>query len=325
MDTANLKDVELALDDTRTAKSMLPDSPVALAQDLVAHLVAANVYEETQQEAKRNEALAEAEQDAGALQRFARSPNAHWARAFYFEHVGNDEDAVAELRAGAEDARVSGHNLIYYAAALHRRGHFEGALAVLERWEESSQGFLDQARAFVLVELPDGQQRALKEYRNARERHTSGPVGMLHHQMLFRLLGRKSEGVEASRGLREQFAGMPRWILERYQGLLDYSCDLLSAEALLKEAGDSRQYQCQAHFFIGITLLSEGDRAGAITHFQSCRDTDVFFLYVHHWSRAFLEHLEQDPTWPPWIPLRESDGARPATESADPVAGERDE
>jgi hypothetical protein len=96
---------------------------------------------------------------------------------------------------------------------------------------------------------------------------------------------------------------MQKW----YQPLLDYDCGEISAEQLLESAGTSRWQLIEAHFAIGVDLLSDGDRRGAAEHFQRCTDTYVLEYMEYKWSRAFLERLQRDPTWPPWIPVKEGD------------------
>lgn len=74
--------------------------------------------------------------------------------------------------------------------------------------------------------------------------------------------------------------------------------------------------------------LGEGDCGAIMRHFIVVERAGDFALngrIVRPLAESLRKRLCEDPTWPPWIPLRESDGARPATESADPVAGERDE
>jgi hypothetical protein len=62
--------------------------------------------------------------------------------------------------------------------------------------------------------------------------------------------------------------------------------------------------QCYAHYIIGITRLSEGDRDGAHKHFAAAVATRFTNIQEYDWSRAFLARLERDPTWPPWIPVK---------------------
>jgi hypothetical protein len=79
---------------------------------------------------------------------------------------------------------------------------------------------------------------------------------------------------------------------------------------LLKEAGPSRLNQCEAHFFIGLALLSDGNRDGARTHFRQSVATRIHTFLDYVWSRAFLSRLEADPTWPPWIPFEGREAIR---------------
>ncbi len=58
-----------------------------------------------------------------------------------------------------------------------------------------------------------------------------------------------------------------------------------------------------------MTLLSEGDRTGAREHFGESLDTNIFYYFDYSWSHAFLARMDQDPTWPPWIPLIEEGAA----------------
>jgi hypothetical protein len=76
----------------------------------------------------------------------------------------------------------------------------------------------------------------------------------------------------------------------------------MKGDQLLKTAGRCRPKLCEAHFVIGLSRLCEGDRAGARLHFQKCTKTRVFIYWDYVWGRAFLERLQKDRTWPPWIP-----------------------
>jgi lipoprotein NlpI len=70
---------------------------------------------------------------------------------------------------------------------------------------------------------------------------------------------------------------------------------------MLNAAGSSQWRLCEAHFYIGLTLLAEGDRAAARRHFEQAVDTRVFWFLEYEWSRAFLARMKQDAAWPPWI------------------------
>jgi tetratricopeptide (TPR) repeat protein len=303
LETADPDDVASALEDAAIAKGMLPDDLLALVTHLRVHLVAASVFRRHGQEVARAEALAEAERDAGALDRFAGRPVAHYARAFCFEYVGRDDAALAEWRRACEAPHTSRLVAMWYAVALYRSGAFDEALRVLEdysRWEE--EGGAAISRLYVLTELPEGPSRALAAYR-AHPGLPDPGMAMIYHNSVLRLLGHRSEAVAASRRLRQGLTPVPGWMQGWYEHLLDYFCDAISAEQLLTLAEDSKWRQCEVHFYIGLDLLAAGDRAGAAEHFRVSVDTYVFEYLEYNWGRAFLTRLRQDPTWPPWVPM----------------------
>jgi len=109
----------------------------------------------------------------------------------------------------------------------------------------------------------------------------------------------------ASRELRnhpERLAGLNR---EHYLRILDYCGGGLSEEELLKAEAGSRWNQCEAHFYVALDRLAQGDRTGAREHFQKALATGVFTFLEYEWSRSFLKRMEKDPNWPSWIPLQE--------------------
>jgi hypothetical protein len=64
--------------------------------------------------------------------------------------------------------------------------------------------------------------------------------------------------------------------------------------------------QCEAKFVIGMRRLAEGDRSGAREFFQKCVATRVLIYWEYLWAGAFLKRMNEDPTWPPWIPQKRS-------------------
>jgi len=96
---------------------------------------------------------------------------------------------------------------------------------------------------------------------------------------------------------------LPEWALVWYQDLLDFGCNRIGEKELLVAAGDSLRRRCEGEFFIGIRRLAAGDRSGAVEHFRRSVDTGVFDFLEYNWSRRFLELLNEDPAWPPWIPM----------------------
>ena len=87
---------------------------------------------------KRLAARQQAAEDADALARFVGRV-AHDARSVYFEYLGEEDQALEELRRGCEAPDVSDWVLLRYAAGLFGRGAFEDALHVLDRAPASGQ------------------------------------------------------------------------------------------------------------------------------------------------------------------------------------------
>jgi lipoprotein NlpI len=100
----------------------------------------------------------------------------------------------------------------------------------------------------------------------------------------------------------ERFSGLSR---THYLRILDYCAGVLSAEELLKAEAGSRGNQCAAHFYVALDRLSQGDCAGAREHLQKALATGAFGLREYQLSRLFLKRMDQDPTWPRWIPRHE--------------------
>ena len=298
MMTGDVRDAELAIEDAAAAKAILPDNQLALRTHLYAELVAANVFDEAGDAARRRLALAEAERDAEALERFAGVAEAHRARACYFEQMGQNEAVLEEYRSPGVNP------LDYVEKALYRRGSFAEAFEMLE----GSAGCYRDAGAYVarvaiLAELPDGYRRALQACRDSTG-SAAGSFWALDPPSMLCFLGRPLDAVAAARKNRASIDETAPWVREWYSRIADYQCEAISAEDLLEVAGADRRRQCEAHFEIALRLLGEGDRAGAKDHFAKSVETRVFDYFEYIWSRNFLTRFEQAPTWPPWIPLK---------------------
>ncbi len=311
-DTGDPVDVEAALDDARTAKSLLPDSAFVLETHLYANLVAATVYGQRRESEKQAVALGEAKEDVGALERFQGFPGAIWARGTYFLLTGANDDAFDVWKKALESEHPSDDAFTWYAHLLQSRGKYDQAIVILDRLDErggSAEGDLARGYFAMFEGKPDAQQAALAAYATAMARKDSSLM-VLWHQTILWLLGREQEAMDACPALDERFARLPKWVLEWYQHLLDFGCDRIGEKELLTAAGDSRRCQCEGQYFIGIRRLSKGDRTGAVEHFRRSVDTGVFDFLEYNWSRRFLERVREDPTWPPWIPLRSEEDAK---------------
>jgi tetratricopeptide (TPR) repeat protein len=300
MSTADPADIERALEDASAAQLMLPESPVALWLSLWAQLAAAGAYEEAGQKEKQQAALAQAASHANTLKRFATLPDAVYGRWCYLQYTGQEEVALEELRKLTEQTDHA-YVAFLYMALLYKRGEFAKALAVADRRRGNYE--VDFMRAFVLAEMPGGRDRALQAYHDLKPRTPPG-ILQVHNQTILRLLGHKPDAVAASLESRKQVEQSPFAAMGHLQRLLDYNSELISADELLRGVGASKWGQCTAHWCIALTKLAEGDRPGAREHFRKAVATRVFLLRSYELSRMLLARMEQDPTWPTWIPLK---------------------
>ena len=118
-----------------------------------------------------------------------------------------------------------------------------------------------------------------------------------------------------------------RWCRETSLWPWTSVCGRLSDKGFLT-AAVSRTERMRAHHLIGLTRLAEGDRVGAMGHFAKI-DRAGNRLFGNgapnpFISRAplFLERMRENPTWPPWIPLKEGDREGSVSpQGADPAAG----
>ena len=286
---------ELAVEDAQMAKRLLPGNPFALARSVHAHLIAAGVFEVTGQAGKSQAALEQAGRDARALEPFTDVRPALVARFRYYDYVGDEEVALAVCRRATE---------FRLALMLYRRGEYEQALAATDRARARGYGLTRVQRGFILAELPDGPRRAAGAFEDAVAEDDPSYHRLFAPSILL-LLGRRADAVQAAWKVRNDPTVVPPWDRDWYQHRLDYLCDQITDEQLLRAAGAGRPKLCEAHFQIGLRHLADGDRAGARKHFRKCDETRVFIYWEHEWARAFLKRLEAGATWPPWIPVKE--------------------
>lgn len=286
-------DAQLAVHDAEDVLRRLPKDPLALAAGLEAHLIASCVYEKKLPDKSRLE-LERCAELAAALKAEAPYGRALRANLLYLDHI-NDLDGVrAEYQRDPTAKAVTGRT---YFFILYRHGKFDEALKLLEELPNTGNEAMYHIRkGFTLANMKDGPARALAQFREAWKIHKGrrDRITTLGPNILF-LLGRREEAVGHYRHLLDTTEGVP-W----YNSAYEFWAERRTAEKLLEEAGQSRWMQCEAHYYIGIKRLSEGDRAAAREHFQKSVDARVLWYLEYEWSRALLGQM-QDPAWPPWI------------------------
>jgi hypothetical protein len=301
-DTTDLADVQLGLEDALVARSLLPDNPLALGAYVTAQVMAAFALRKAGLPKEHDQALDRAAEVLPTLEGIPENFDAVWARARYHAMRG-DEGSVLHVCRQASSWCKYPYFTKLYAAKLYQHGEAEQALSLLERRgavDDSNCTFL---RACILAER-EGATRA-RQLHDELEGRQQGPYGPLYFQTILRLLGDKPAAVRASRRFREK-APRLAWRNGWYNDLIDYNSEtgIRTAEQLLARAGNSQFNLCEAHFFIGITCVADGDQKGAREHFRASTATPYWEMDDHFLSSALLAQLEKDPKWPPWIPVK---------------------
>jgi hypothetical protein len=164
---------------------------------------------------------------------------------------------------------------------------------------------LDAMRPVVLAELPDGRRLAIQEYgRFSRTYPEEPPRLYLESHNVLMLLGRKEQAIALLKNYRLPRGQLPM----NWKALEDkrrFATGELSEEEHLARAGTSRWAQSNAHLEVGLSRLAGGDRAGARSHFQKAVATRAYWYGSYYYAQMFLSRLEKDPTWPPWIPMKQ--------------------
>lgn len=304
--TGKTEDAEQALNDVRVAQTLLPDDVLVLTASLQAHLVAACCFEIHQQKDRKIAELAKAKDLVSSLIPFPTNSKVLRARMHYYDYV-NDTDAVRKLYLLERDRNGGITSQNFYFHQLYRQGEFAEAVKTLDarpRSENVAMYYLQRALALANY-LPDGPALALAEYHAGMRTKASRTASYLPVVLFF--VGQKKEAnaiVKLHRHERlraSQGSGMgDPWTEKRTA----HWAGLLSPEKLLEAAGDSLWWQCEAHFDIGLVSLSDGDRAGARRHFEAAVATRVLWFLEYQWCRSFLARMAADPTWPPWLPVK---------------------
>jgi tetratricopeptide (TPR) repeat protein len=291
--------MKTAVNDAEIAKQLLPPgNVVALSTSLRACLLAADIYGDTGQPAKRDEALARAREDARALKPFATVPIAFASLEYFLKEEGQ-EDVLLKFLRDVSEQTSEGNITFRLALALFRRQELTASLAVIEKKPVSILTSL--LRPVVLADQDGNPTRALVAYQELAKQNLDARR-RLQALMILRLLGDKKESESRSLELSKEPDRFPYFRRESYRQLLDYAAGKLSSENLLAGVATSRTDLCEAHFCTAITLLAQGDRVRAREHFHQAIKTHVRMMLAWEVSWAFLGRMEADPTWPSWIP-----------------------
>jgi tetratricopeptide (TPR) repeat protein len=300
-DRADLAEAERALADLAAAEDELADSPFIRSIAIEVKLTAADLYEAAGNAGRAKALTASAGRDADALAPVETRLYPFEGRWIYFNHVGRDADALALARRAAQ-ASTSPICTTCLAEALYHKGDTAEALQALDgRRRHDHCG--DILRILLLAERNP---RDLQPARTAWNETVRHAPEMLRFQVIQwqRLLGPPADTVKVARDLRAEVGDKPYFQDDKAKAFVTFCCGDGTEGDYLKSAEDSKWEQCEAHFYIALARLGDGDRAGAKDHFRKALDSRLGMFWEYDWSRLLLHRMESDPAWPIWIPIK---------------------
>ncbi len=309
LSTNNLKVAEQAVLDAQVAKEALPAHPYVLSVSLIAHVVAAEAYRRAGKPENRVATLKEAQSDAQALDRYATLPDPASALWWYHESLGEEEKAVAMLQRAA-DRNKTNWIMYMFCISLYRQGHLAQARAVQDRWEKGKGFIREMLEIMLLAEASDdGVSRALKACREAIDQAIARQDGLsrlesMQFQELLLFLRHKDLAIALSQRIRTEAPPFSRTLPLFCEQLLSFHCNDITAEELLSRAAKPEGDMHSACWAVGLRCLSEGNLEGARDHFRKGAAVPSFGWITHDLCWAVLGRMENDPTWPPWIPVK---------------------
>ena len=300
----NFKQMQEAMADITAAKHLMQteDCTLALEDSLTVHHLAAILYQKGGKSADAEAALRTARADAEALARFPDRDRAAYFRGVFLADDGKQEEAVQWFEKCMTQKTVAETPVRDGCAwLLYERGEAGKAFKVVE--EDQSLIAMLSSAVFV-AELPDGLNRA--RHICARLPRPTDPFAAEDLARTLGLLGQKEAVLEALRSYQPGAVGEDAATDQFNKTTCDYfeNPNAGTEEALLKLAGRNMGDMMEAHLLIGVRQLADGNRGLARDHFQACVDVHVPFDSSYLWGRAVLTRMKNDPTWPPWIPLK---------------------
>jgi tetratricopeptide (TPR) repeat protein len=266
------------------------------------HYSAAILYEQSKRTKESAEAMRIALEDAEALQGFLDIPVAVNVRGMFLAHMGRNAEAISWFEECVKHKRLSRASTYHYAWLLFERGEADKAFQVMEQYTPAAKD-RDPSRAIFVAELPDdGLARARKICEEMAEERAV--AGLFTKPPLLFLLGERAEALHVLGQPKPELA--PKHGNTLHDKLVAYwgHPSAATEKALLDLASRSKASLVHAHFQIGMRLLADGDRVAARRHFQACMALQYPLFTGYLESRALLARMNQDPTWPPWIPLK---------------------
>jgi len=304
-DTQSTNHLETALEDVAAAKAKsFSQRHVTLrVNSCLTHLVAAEIYRRNGSLAQSSNHLAEAELDAQQLELF--SGNSHALRWRIWQLESADLDLGSDRAFEYAKRLISDQNVrqpllqMSYGTALLLRGQAREALQVYD--SVTNYIWTDLMRPLALFELPDHRKDFEKQIAVIRERYR-GPSSEFIVPSLLLYATKKEEAKGLARILAERPERL-NLLPPHHQRAVKYLAGGLDEVNFVNAAQGSMGDLCLTHCLIGFQHWAEGDRAGAMEHFEQSVDTRAFIDGPpYYWAQIALAQLKRHVAWPPEDP-----------------------
>jgi serine/threonine protein kinase len=301
IDSVNPQEAGEAAKDADVARGMLPNNQFVLYASVYARLAAANIYKQAHLPEKARAVMADAERDVEALEPYIGLSNPAWMMWQYYYDNGNAAKALEVARRSLERTQTPTVGF-YCAISLYLQGQIKESWQTLDRLPRNSI-ISAVTWAFLVAELPDGPRRVAEESERLARKYTHEVWELRYRAHLLLFAGKKEQALALLRNWRRPYAHASEW-KEFYEAMRRFGAGEISEKEYLEAAGVSRWKQCLAYTEAGLFRLADGDRVAARKHFQTAVDTYAIWEFQWTWALMFLDRLNKDPQWPPWIPAR---------------------
>jgi tetratricopeptide (TPR) repeat protein len=320
--TCDPKYVDQALGSLNAARTQMPSNAKVIAHKTWAHLLAADVYKLNGDIPFHDRHLSNARGEARyLLESHSEDAESYLAGALVAVYEGRWEDAIDHLQNGVGRPGFFLPFRLLVPPLMYRLGRYQDALAELDAMPRDLRTYPVWPYQYVLVgTCLNGVDAAEDAFHHWLEMagHTSTAFGREVPYYVYCHLGHRKKAIEFSRQYLAELE--PPILPDEFDLAVDeYVCGELSDHELLA-AARKRPQRTRAHVLIGMTQLAEGNRTEAIQHFAEVERAGNWLFSsgalspIPSWAPLLLERLLEDPTWPPWIPVKE-EGA--ATQPAD--------
>jgi hypothetical protein len=204
----------------------------------------------------------------------------------------------------------SGYVVGPYAASFFGFGkhRIQEALDRIATLPDQKDPYVVWARTVLLCETPAGRKMADKLLDDFLETFPRDSEVSEDVFAILILRGRSTAARDYMRS-RIESLGESKYLPINRDGLRYLAGDLPESDLILRY-GNWRIHQPDVHFVIGLHRLTEGKRDEAKPHFKESGDSLHFNHPMSTWSRAFRTRLEEDDTWPDWLPVEPVAGAK---------------